>query len=219
MKLESDGILISMRPLNERDSVGRIFTREYGVLCGVLRGALVARQNKPLVGQIGQCAWNARLDTQLGMFHWEPTRNLAAPLMMNATHLNLMNAAFDLIATLLPEREAYTALYQDTLKMLTTLPSNLNAQAAYQDWEICLLRELGYALNLTMCSNCSTQKNLTHLSPRTGRAICQKCAAPYISKLYTLPVTLDTTLRFLTHICDTVGAPIPPSRNRIYPHA
>ena len=71
MKLESVGILIGLRPFNERDSVARIFTRDYGVLVGMMRGAVVAKKNKPLVGQVGVAMWNARLDSQLGMFHWE----------------------------------------------------------------------------------------------------------------------------------------------------
>ena len=107
MKLESVGILISMRPMGERDSVARIFTRDFGVMCGVLRGAAVARTNRPLVGQIGAAAWNARLASQLGTFHWESSRNMAAPIMMSGVRLALLNSAFDLVATLLPEREAY----------------------------------------------------------------------------------------------------------------
>ena len=50
MKLESDGIIISIRPFGERDVVARIFTSNYGVLSGLLRGAGVATKNKPMVG-------------------------------------------------------------------------------------------------------------------------------------------------------------------------
>ena len=70
MKLESNGILIGLRPLNERDAIAHIFTQDYGVVVGVLRGAIVAKKNKPLLGQYGHMVWNARLDSQLGTFHW-----------------------------------------------------------------------------------------------------------------------------------------------------
>ena len=214
MKLESVGILIGMRPMGERDSVARIFTRDFGIMCGVLRGAQVARTNRPLVGQIGAVAWNARLESQLGTFHWESARNLAAPIMMSGEKLSCMNCAFDLIQTLLPEREAYSRLYDETLEMLVQMAVG-DSVDTYLNWEIALLRELGYALDLSHCSGCGARENLNWLSPRTGRAVCDNCAAPYIGRLYKLPLTLDTTLRFVENICTSLGATVPSSRMRI----
>ncbi len=214
MKLESNGILISMWPMGERDSVARVFTPDFGVLCGVMRAAQIAKKNRPLVGQIGAVAWNARLDSQLGTFHWESVRNMAAPLMTDAMRLMHMNAAFDLMAILLPEREKYENLYHETLTLLGALAGN-NPNLAYLDWEIVLLRELGYALNLSRCSGCGGTDNLEYLSPRTGRAVCTVCAAPYINKLYKLPVTDDVTFRFLSGICDNQGAQMPTSRQML----
>lgn len=214
MKLESVGILIGMQPMGERDSVARIFTRDFGIMCGVLRGAQVARTNRPLVGQIGAVAWNARLESQLGTFHWESARNLAAPIMMSGEKLSYMNCAFDLIRVLLPEREAYSRLYDETLEMLVQMATG-DSDTVYLNWEIALLRELGYALDLSHCSGCGAHYNLNWLSPRTGRAVCDNCAAPYIGRLYKLPLTLDTTLRFVENICTSLGATVPSSRMRI----
>lgn len=121
MKLESYGILIGMRPLNERDAVAQVFTQDFGVMVGVMRGAVVAKKNKPLVGQVGAVSWNARLDSQLGTFHWEAERNLAAGLLVRPRALAEMNAAFGLLAVLLPERECYGTLYDDTYIMLNDL--------------------------------------------------------------------------------------------------
>lgn len=211
MKLESDGLLISLRALNERDSVARIFTSEFGVLCGVLKGAQVAKKNRPLVGQIGAAAWNARLESQLGAFHWDATRNLSAPIMMNAKTLNFMNAAFDLICALLPEREEYPHLYNDTIELLTALPTAPTAET-YLSWEVAFLRELGYALNLSACGGCGAHNNLIYLSPRTGRAVCHTCGAPYAAKLYQLPLTLSTTFQFIDNICTSLGIDVPMSR-------
>ena len=75
MKLESRGILISLRPFNERDALAHIFTHDYGIVVGMMRGAVVAKKNKPLVGQVGNMSWNARLDSQLGVFHWAVDKN------------------------------------------------------------------------------------------------------------------------------------------------
>ena len=117
MKLESVGILIALRPFGERDSVAHIFTRDYGLLCGMMKGAAVAKKNRPLVGQAGAVSWNARLDSQLGVFHWETAKNLAAPLMSDPRALSFVNSAFALLAALLPEREKYENLYNETIKL------------------------------------------------------------------------------------------------------
>jgi DNA repair protein RecO (recombination protein O) len=212
MKLESVGILIALRPFDEKNAIAQIFTREYGVMSGMLRGAVVARTNRPLVGQVGSVSWNARLDSALGVFHWDAEKNLSAPIMMRPDLLPFMNARFDLICTMLPERESYEHLYDDTIKLLTNLVNTNTPADEYLGWEITLLGELGYALDLTHCSGCGGTENLCYLSPKTGRAVCDKCAAPYINKLYKLPVTLNTTLRFLENICMTVGTKLPQFR-------
>lgn len=207
MKLESYGILIGMRPLNERDAVAQVFTQDFGVMVGVMRGAVVAKKNKPLVGQVGAVSWSARLDSQLGTFHWEAERNLAAGLLVRPRALAEMNAAFGLLAVLLPERECYGTLYDDTYIMLNDL--NAGNESAYLRWETEFLRELGYALDLTRCSGCGGANDLNWLSPKTGRAVCDKCAAPYISKLYKLPLNLNTTGRFLDSVCVQQGVDMP----------
>lgn len=208
MKLESTGILIGMRPFGERDAVAHIFTRDHGVMTGMLKGAAVAKKNKPLIGQVGAVSWNARLDSQLGAFHWEATRNLAAPLMMDPKLLMYMNSMFALVITLLPERESYEMLYDKTVEtLLTSYP--------YLEWEKDLLRELGYALDMTRCSGCGGRENLNYLSPRTGRAVCDECAAPYVGKLFELPLNLDVTKKFLDRICADQGAVLPIARKML----
>ena len=206
MKLESDGIIISIRPFNERDAVAHIFTENYGVLSGMLRGAVVAK-NKPMVGQMGVVAWNARLDSQLGVFHFEAQKNLALAAMMDNSKLAFVNSMFALIETLLPEREAYPNLYNATLKTL----ADINAES-YLQWELDLLRDLGYALDLSHCSGCGKTENLIYLSPRTGRAVCSDCGEPYADKLFKLPINLHTTLRFLESVCRGLDVSIPEFR-------
>ena len=169
MQIETTGILINMRPFSERDMIAHIFTHDNGVLVGMLRGGAVAKKNRPLIGQFGAVSWNARVDSQLGVFHFESEKNLAAPLMTNSDLLKIMNAVFALIYTLIPEREPYEHLYQRTLDFLQTLVTESLPYDAYLKWEIDLLKDLGYALDLTKCSGCGRIDNLVYLSPRTGQ--------------------------------------------------
>jgi len=212
MKLESSGILILMRPFNERDVIAHIFTRDHGIVSGMLRGGIIAKTNKPLVGQIGNATWGARLDSALGVFHWEPEKNLIAPIMINFEHIKLVNSIFDLIKTLLPERESYRTLYDATIKIIMNLPNASAPLDDYMNWEITLLRELGFALDLTRCSGCGASIELEYISPKTGRAVCTTCAEPYKTRLFKFPLTLDTTLEFLKKICTELGTKVPNSR-------
>ena len=179
MKLESDGILIGMDPIGERDSIAMVFSREFGMLHGIMRAAQIARKNRPLVGQVGAVSWNARLESQLGTFHWESNENLSARLMSDMHTLGCMNASFALIGTLLPEREPFANLYDATLSFLRTMSPN-NPMDDYLQWEIKFLQELGYALDLSHCSGCDCRENLNYLSPKTGRAVCDKCAKGFV---------------------------------------
>jgi len=213
MKLESVGLLINLRPFNERDCVARIFTREYGVLVGMMRGAVVAKKNRPLVGQVGVATWNARLDTQLGVFHWDAEKNLSAPLMLDSARLMCMNSAFDILGALLPERESYQNLYEGTCALCQKLADG--NKGAYLEWEIGLLRELGYALDLSCCAGCGAVNGLAYISPRTGRAVCAGCGAPYADKLYKLPINLGVTGRFLESVCVAQGGQMPVMRKML----
>lgn len=213
MKIESVGILINLRPLNERDSIAYVFTRDNGILSGLMRGAQIAKKNKPLIGQVGQVAWNARLDSQLGVFHWEAEKNIVAQLMLNPTCLACMNSVFELLLSLLPERQDYADLYDKTLRCLEMLGGD--AHATYLQWEVDLLRELGYALDLSHCSGCGGVHNLHFLSPRTGRAVCDVCAAPYVDKLYKLPINLAVTYMFLDSVCAQQGVRMPLMRKML----
>ena len=212
MQIETNGILIDMRPFSERDMIAHIFTSDNGVLVGMLRGAAAAKKNKPLIGQYGSVSWNARIDSQLGVFHFESEKNLSAPLMLNNDLLKIMNAVFSLIYILIPERESYNNLYERTVELLRVLPNADSPFDVYLKWEIDLLSDLGYALDLLKCSGCGRTEDLIYLSPKTGRAVCADCGAPYVDKLYNLPINLDITKRFISAICRAQDVDVPVAR-------
>lgn len=215
MQLESFGILIDLYPFSEKDLFVRIFSRDNGIIVGIIRGGAIVKKNRALVGQIGRFTWNARLESQLGVLHWEPEHNLSAPLIMKVDLLKYMNSAFSLIKSLIPERAEFTNLYDNTLNFLRQLPHSKNALQSYLNWEMFFVGELGYAFDLSKCSGCGSNDNLTFLSPRTGRAVCSKCAVPYMNKLYKLPITTDIMIHFIGMICMGQGIDIPQQRKML----
>jgi len=196
MKLESSGIIIELRPFGERDFIGRVFTSDFGVMAGIFKAGQIAK-TKPLTGQFGKVSWNARLDSQLGSFHFENEKNLLAAFFSNAEKLKYANACFALLSALLPERLAHVKLYAGTLEMLSNPGHDI-----YIDWELLLLSELGYGFAVDKCGNCGTGQGLQYLSPKTGRAICGQCGEEYKDKLFNLPVGLDATKYFLEQVAE-----------------
>jgi len=212
MHIETEGLLLSLIPFSEKDYIARIFTKTNGVLVGLLKGTKTIKSNKPLVGQVGSVCWSARLDSQLGLFHWELEHNLSTVIMFNSDCLKYMNAMFSLLNDLLPERENFEQLYMQTIKTLKHLCSVDVAREVYLRWELSLLSNLGYAMDLTKCAGCSSADNLYYISPRTGKAVCSKCGEQYASKLYKLPITLDVTYHFIKMICEVQGIEPPKAR-------
>ena len=194
--MESNGIIIELRPFGERDFVGRVFSSDFGILAGIFKAGQIAK-NKPLVGQSGKVSWNARLDSQLGSFHFENERNLLAAFFSNAEKLKYANACFALLSAFLPEREKYGKLFFDTLRLFSDLTPE-----SYLEWEQGLLAELGYGFALEKCGNCGAKENLAYISPKTGRAICESCGQAYKDKLFGFPVSLDVTKYFLEQIAE-----------------
>ncbi|MDR1026932.1 MAG: DNA repair protein RecO, partial [Rickettsiales bacterium] len=179
MKIESNGIIVALRPFGNRDMVGRVFTREHGLVAGVFKAGQVAKR-RALLGQYGRASWSARLDSQLGALHFENERNLTAAIFNNAAALKYANACLELLAAFLPEREAYPKLFDATMKYFSG--------GDYLEWEIKLLAELGYGLSLDRCGGCGRTDGLAFVSPKTGRAVCEECGAPYADKLLKGPV-------------------------------
>ncbi len=216
MKLETVGILIELRPFGERDFIAKFFTADFGILAGMIKGGQVAKKNKPVTGQMGEISWNARLDSQLGVVKFNSIKNLSVLLMMDKKLLGYMNSIFSLIGLLLPERENFNGLYDKTIKALVDLADvNMCPKSVYIGWELGFMSDMGYGLDLTECSGCGSKNDLTNLSPKTGRAVCSKCATPYLDRLYNLPVNISDLRKFMMKICENQGVNLPYPRQSL----
>jgi DNA repair protein RecO (recombination protein O) len=86
----------------------------------------------------------------------------------------------------LAEREAQPGVAAATEALLSAF--NLEAwPALYVRWEVGVLAELGFALDLEKCAATGETENLAYVSPRTGRAVSYSAGAPYKERLLILP--------------------------------
>ena len=189
---DEQGVILSLRPHGENGLIISILTEKYGRHVGYVPGGQSRTRRMGLEpGAVVSAHWQARLLDQMGTFSLEPVRQPASLLMDDAVKLAALLSACSLCETTLPEREAHPALYHGLLALLDQLDSEMWGPA-YVAWEIALMRELGFALDLTRCAGGGDAGNLHYMSPKSGVAVSAEAGMIYKAKLLPLPEFLKS---------------------------
>lgn len=191
MEWRDQGILLSSRRHGETSAIIEMFTPEQGRHLGVLRGG-TSRKIAPILQPGAQLdvAWRARLEDHIGSYAVEPVRSRAAAAMADRMTLAGLNAVTALLSFCLPEREPHPALYHRTQALLDLLGDNDLWPLAYLHWELNLLEEMGYGLDLSSCAVTGATEGLVYVSPKSGRAVSGVGAGEWADKLLPLPGVL-----------------------------
>ncbi|KGM88086.1 DNA replication and repair protein RecO [Roseovarius mucosus DSM 17069] len=172
MDWRDQGILLSSRSHGETSVIIEVFTPERGRHAGVVRGG-ASRKMAPVLQPGAQLdvEWRARLEDHIGTFRVEPLKSRAWT-MGDRMALAGLNAVCALLLFVLPEREAHAELYRKTLILLDLLDQPEIWTLAYLNWEMALLEEMGFGLDLRRCAVLGEKANdLSYISPKTGRAV------------------------------------------------
>lgn len=191
MDWQDDGIILSVRKHGESSAIVNVLTRGHGRHAGLVRGGSGKRLNGILQpGNKIQARWHARLSEHLGSYTVEPMKAYAAAALSDARRLAALTSACALIEASLPEREPHPAILDGFEILLGALEDDSVWPVIYVKWEIGLLAELGFGLDLAHCAATGTTEDLTYVSPRTGRAVSTAAAMPYKERLLPLPAFL-----------------------------
>ena len=189
MEWRDEGVLIATRLHGETSAIIQVFTAAHGRHAGVVRGGASRRLAAVLQpGTQLQVTWSARLDSHLGNFTVEPLASRAA-ILQDRLALAALNSLAALLQLALAERDPHAALWLKTVALLDLLLT-ANWQPAYLRWELDLLEELGFGLDLTSCALTGAREDLAYVSPRTGRAVSRQAAGDWAAKLLPLPPSL-----------------------------
>jgi DNA repair protein RecO (recombination protein O) len=194
MDWQDQGIVITMRPHGETSAIVEAFTASHGRHSGVVRGG-TSRKKAAFLQPGAQVAltWRARLQDHLGAFTVEPV-HARAGLMGDRAGLAALNSVCALLHLALPEREDHAPLYAATLAFLNRVEAAAPGWPAdYPRWELALLQELGYGLDLSACAISGTREGLEFVSPRSGRAVSRAGAGDWAARLLPLPGFLRPT--------------------------
>jgi DNA repair protein RecO (recombination protein O) len=190
MEWSDEALVLSVRPHGETAAVVELLTRDHGRHLAYVHGGR-SRHNRPVL-QIGNhvdATWKARLADQLGHATLALRRGYAAECLSDRFALAGL-AALCAMARLLPEREPQANLFETALFVAGFLGEPDVWPALYVRWELGLLKELGFGLDLAACTVTGSPDDLTHVSPKTGRAVSRDAAAPYADRLLPLPAFL-----------------------------
>ncbi|MGD9740039.1 MAG: DNA repair protein RecO [Bauldia sp.] len=197
MQWTDEGIILATRRHGESSLILELMTAAHGRHLGLVRGGRSRRQQPFLQpGNSVDVQWRARLDEHLGNFAVEPIAERASRLMEGPTGIYGIQMLATLLR-LLPERDPHPALYAALGAILDALDGPMTGGELLVRFELAVLNELGFGLDLASCAATGSNEALAYVSPRTGRAVSEAAGAPYRTKLLRLPAFLtgDRSLR------------------------
>jgi DNA repair protein RecO (recombination protein O) len=190
MRFTTPAIVVALRPHGEHGAIVRLMTPEQGLQACYVRGAR-GRRLRPLLlpGNQVEATLSARTETQLAQGTVELVHS-RGPLLQEPLPATAIDWTCALTATALPESQPYPRLYQaldGVLAAIEAAPSASGWGAALVRYELLLLAELGFGLDLERCAVSGSRDGLVAVSPRSGRAVSAAEAEPYAGKLLPLP--------------------------------
>lgn len=192
-ELRDEGIVLGAKPYSETSAIAEVFTRLHGRVTGVIRGGVSRRIAPHLEPGTGVAlVWHARSDAQMPSMTVEPLRSRA--FVLSDRHaLAALSSICALLQLSLPDRLEHRQLWQETDRVLDQL-LRADCAALLLGWEMLLLQELGFGLDLTSCAVTGGTDDLTWVSPKTGRAVSAIGAKGWEERLLPLPAGLSAGL-------------------------
>ncbi len=190
MRIETSAIVCALRSHGEHGAVVRLMTPEHGLQAAYVRGARGRRMRPVLIaGNLVEAQLSARTHTQLPQAAIELVHS-RGPLLSEPLPAAGIEWSTVLTATALPEAQPCPRLFEaleGLLDAIEAAPSASGWGAALVKYELLLLAELGFGLDLDRCAVTGTSDNLVAVSPKSGRAVSAAEAVPYAGKLLPLP--------------------------------
>lgn len=191
MEWRDEGIIIGSRRHGESSIILEVMTRGHGRHMGIVRGGRSRRMQPVLqAGNRVELVWRARLDEHLGMFQVEPLELNAARLLSSACAVYALQTLAAHLR-LLPERDPHAGLFETLAIVLEHLEDPATAAELLVRFELMVLEELGFGLDLGSCAATGATRDLVYVSPKSGRAVSRLAGDPYRDRMLPLPAFLN----------------------------
>ncbi len=188
MDWDDDAVVLSSRPYGESSAVVVLMTRCHGRHSGLVRGGQSRRRAGELqAGNLVAARWRGRLAENLGTLSLEPVACTAGPVFHDPVRLAALASACAVTDWACPDREPHTAVFEGLCVLLKGLAETPFWGELYVRWELGVLAELGYGVDLSQCAATGSNDQLAYVSPRSGRAVSLSAGEPYRDRLLALP--------------------------------
>ena len=187
MHWTDEGIVLGVKRHGEANAILELMTREHGRHLGLVRGGFSSRL-KPVLqpGNTVSAEWRARLDEHLGNYTIEGLQ-LRAASFFSAPHAIFGIGHLAALMRLLPERDPHQGLYQSLDNLLGHLDDAAVTAPMVVRFELQVLSELGFGLDLDRCAATGNSVDLDFVSPKSGRAVSRTAGEPWADKMFRLP--------------------------------
>jgi DNA repair protein RecO (recombination protein O) len=187
MEWTDEGIVLGVRRHGESSAIVELLTRGHGRHLGLVRGGAGSRM-RPLLqpGNSVSALWRARLDEHLGTYALEGTRMRAASLLA-ASHATYGVTHLSALARLLPERDPHDGIFEMLERTLDDFDTAGEAAIHLIRFELAMLTELGFGLDLAACAATGGTTDLIYVSPKSGGAVSRQAGEPWRDRLLRLP--------------------------------
>src|SRR4051812_3572534 len=187
MEWTDDGIVLGTRRHGEANAIIEVMTQDHGRYLGLVRGGGSSRLRPMLQpGNAVRVTWRARLDEHLGHYQVEPLR-LHGASQLAASHVVYGVTHLAALCRLLAERDPHPELYARVVELLELIDEPLTAAVAMVRFELQILAELGFGLDLESCAATGAMNDLGFVSPKSGRAVSRLAAEPWQDRMFRLP--------------------------------
>jgi DNA repair protein RecO (recombination protein O) len=187
MEWTDEGIVLGIRRHGEANAIVELMTRGHGRHLGLVRGGAGSRMRPVLQpGNSVSAVWRARLDEHLGTYAVEGLQ-LRAGSFLTASHAVYAVTHLGAMTRLLPERDPHEEVFHRLQAILDHVDDAVLTAALVVRFEIALLSELGFGLDLDQCAATGSSSDLAYVSPKSGRAVSAAAGEEWRDKLLTLP--------------------------------
>lgn len=187
MEWTDEAIVLGVRRHGEGNAIAELLTRHRGRHLGMVRGGASRRLAHVLQpGNSVTATWRARLDDHMGNYALEALA-VRAGLLMEAPHAAFGFTHMAQLLHLLPERDPHQDLFLTVGAILDALGEPETAGMLLARFELAMLSELGFGLELESCAATGQREDLVYVSPKSGRAVSRVAGAPYRDRLFPLP--------------------------------
>lgn len=187
MQWSDEGIVLGARRHGESSVILELMTRDHGRHLGLVHGGRSKRLQPVLqAGNTVRAVWRARLDEQLGTYAVEGETARSARFIGSGLALYGV-ATLSALLRLLPERDPHPALYEKAVALVDHLDEPVIAPALLIRFELAILADFGFGLDLASCAASGATGDLVYVSPKSGRAVSREAGEPYRDRLFGLP--------------------------------